>query len=255
MLHVEKQKVHHDSLFASGTRAHFLSNDPLVDYTTHWRLREAFHRLEAACENRVDKNSRILVMCAGEGAEASQLCNMGYNDVTVSDISDIGVATAVQRDSRLKGIVLNAQQAEIEDRAFDIVLVQDGLHHLPSPVQGFTEMLRIASKAAVFLEPHQSLVGRLIGTQWEQNGEAVNYVFRWSRELVHAVTCSYLCRDDFRNLSFSFWHRNIVYHRLGQKIGGGQFAIHVLSFVKFGLDHVLGSFGNQFCGLVIKPGV
>jgi ubiquinone/menaquinone biosynthesis C-methylase UbiE len=68
----------------------------------------------------------------------------------------------MDRDKRLKGIVLNAERTNLPSQSFDIALVQDGLHHLSSPVQGFTEMLRVAKRAVVFLEPHDSLVGRMI---------------------------------------------------------------------------------------------
>lgn len=250
---MDKQRDFHDRMYAEGTRAHFLLNDPLVDYVTHWRLREAFRRLTAAAAGRITENSRILVLCAGEGAEGSVLCDLGYKDVTISDISESGVAAALARDPRLKGIVLNALNPAVEDNAFEIVLIQDGLHHLPSPVQGFTEMLRIASVGVVFLEPHDTLVGRLAGTRWEKNDDAINYVFRWTRKLVQDVTCSYLGAESFRNLSFSFWHHNIQYHRLGVKLGGGAASIRLIRALKFTLDHLLGRYGNQFCGLILKP--
>ena len=250
---MDKQKDFHDKLYAEGTRAHFLLNDPLVDYVTHWRLREAFRRLAAAAARRITENSRILVLCAGEGAEGSVLCDLGYQDVTISDISEGGVAAALARDPRLKGIVLNALNPAVEDNAFEVVLIQDGLHHLPSPVLGFTEMLRIASFGVVFLEPHDTLVGRLAGTRWEKNDDAVNYVFRWTRTLVQDVACSYLGAESFRNLSFSFWHHNIQYHRLGAKLGGGAASIRLIRALKFTLDHLLGRYGNQFCGLILKP--
>ena len=250
---MDKQKDFHDKLYADGTRAHFLVNDPLVDYVTHWRLREAFRRLAAAAARRITENSRILVLCAGEGAEGSVLCDMGYRDVTISDISEGGVAAALARDPRLKGLVLNALNPAVEDNAFEVVLIQDGLHHLPSPVQGFTEMLRIASVGVVFLEPHDSLVGRLAGTRWEKNDEAINYVFRWSRKLVQDVACSYIGAESFRNLSFSFWHHNIKYHRLGVRLGGGAGSISLIRALKFTLDNLLGRYGNQFCGLILKP--
>ena len=249
---VERQKADFDTLYAAGTREHIALKDPLVDYTTYWRLREAFRRLRHATPGRIRETSNILVMCAGDGADGSVLCDMGYQNVTVSDISDMGVAAALARDSRLAGLVLNAQNAQIEDGAFDVVVVQDGLHHLPSPIQGFTEMLRIASIGAVFLEPHDSLVGRVLGTKWERNGEATNYVFRWTRKLVHDVACSYFGSDSFQNLSFSFWHHNIAYHRLGVMLGDGTRGIYAIRTIKFVLDHVLGRFGNQFCGMVIK---
>lgn len=251
MDHIQKQKDYHDAAYQGGSRSHVLSADPFTNYVTHWRMRDAFRRLAAAANGRLNWETPILVMCAGEGGEASLLCDMGFKNVTVSDISDLGVAAAVARDNRLKGRVLNAQDADVEDKAYGVVVVQDGLHHLPSPIQGFTEMLRMASIAAVFLEPHDSLAGSLLGTKWEKNGDAINYVFRWRRKLVYDVACSYFGAEKFKNLSYSFWHHNVVFARLGEKFGGGTIGIRVISFLKFVLDASLGRFGNQFCGLVV----
>lgn len=252
MNHLERQKAQHDLKYAEGSRSHVTSDDPLVRYVTHWRLKESFRRLKESAPDRISSNSRILVMCAGEGAEGSALCDMGFQDVTVSDLSEFGVAAAVARDGRLKGLVLNAESTNLEAGAFDVVVVQDGLHHLQSPIQGFTEMLRVCSVAALFLEPHDSLVGKLIGTKWERNGDAINYVFRWTRQLVEDVASSYLGPDSFENRSVSFWHHNIVFHRLGAKIGGGRIGINAIRVIKTILDALLGRAGNQFCGMVIR---
>lgn len=252
MQHWEKQKAQHDARYAAGPRGHTVSSDPFVNYVTRWRLREAFRRLHAAAGGRIDADSRILVMCAGEGLEGSVLCDLGYRNVTVSDISDVGVRQAMNRDSRLKGVVLNAEAVALDDDAYDVVVIQDGLHHLRSPVTGFTEMLRVGAVAAIFLEPHQSLAGSLLGTKWERNGDAVNYVFRWSRRLVEDVACSYLVERKFDNLSLAFWHHNIVFGRLGRLVGGGKQGILLVRTVKYLLDGLLGRMGNQFCGLVLK---
>jgi SAM-dependent methyltransferase len=193
----------------------------------------------------------VLVLCSGEGMEGSILCDMGFTDVTVSDLAETGVQAALARDNRLKGVVLDAENSDVANESFDVVLVQDGLHHLSSPVRGFTEMLRIAKKAVVFLEPHDSLVGRMIGTKWEQNGEAINWVFRWDKELVQQVVSSYFGSDKFKNLSFSFWHHNPVYAKIAQKMGS-SLGLFTVKKIKWLLDITIGKFGNQFCGLILK---
>jgi ubiquinone/menaquinone biosynthesis C-methylase UbiE len=177
--------------------------------------------------------------------------DMGLLDVTVSDLSEAVAGVAVRRDPRLKARALNAEETELPAGSFEIVVIQDGLHHLQRPVQGFTEMLRIASRAVIFLEPHDSLVGRLIGTKWETNGPAVNYVFRWTKRSVQDIASSYLGQSTFQNLSFSFWHHNVVLAKAGQRLGGGAFAISCIRAVKACMDFLLPRMGNQFCGLVI----
>jgi SAM-dependent methyltransferase len=251
MSHLQRQKTQFNQSYASGSRKHVLSDDPATKYISSWRVEESFRRLMSESKGVINFDSSVLILCSGEGMEGSILYNFGFTDVTVSDLADTGVQAALARDNRLKGVVLNAEQSDLANESFDIVLVQDGLHHLSSPIRGFTEMLRIAKKAVVFLEPHDSLIGRTIGTKWEKNGAALNWVFRWNKALVEQVASSYLGSDEFRNLSFSFWHHNLVYAKIPQKMGSslGLFAVKKIKWL---LDITMGRFGNQFCGLVLK---
>jgi SAM-dependent methyltransferase len=249
--HIERQTKVMEDQMAAGPRWHTMTSDPLTRYLVRWRLTEALRRAFKA-EPRLSYQSRVLVLCAAEGNEGSMLMDMGFTDVTVSDLSAGILQAAHKRDARLKTLPLNAEETGLPDDAYDIAVIQDGLHHLPRPVLGYTEMLRIASHAIIFLEPHDSLIGRRIGTKWEQNGPAINYVFRWTRRLVEDVASSYLGRGSFRNLSFSFWHHNVVLAKIGSALGGGRFAIFCLRTGKTGMDRLLSRGGNQFCGLIIK---
>ena len=249
--HIERQTRVMEAALAAGPRQHTTTSDPLVRYLVRWRLNEAMRRVFRA-EPALSYSSRVLVLCAGEGNEGSMLMDMGFADVTVSDLSDGILQAAKKRDPRLKTLPLNAEESTLPDDSYDIALVQDGLHHLPRPVLGFTEMLRIASHAVVFLEPHDSLIGNRIGTKWERNGPAENYVFRWTRRLVEDVASSYLGRDSFTNLSFSFWHHNIVLERIARSLGGGSFSISCLRFGKATMDRLFGHAGNQFCCIILK---
>ena len=252
--YLDRQRAHSDVYFASGPRPHTVSVDEFTRYVFEWRIRSAIERLQeaGAC---LGQDSSFLVLCAAEGHEGSVLCDLGFRNVTVSDISPVAVRIAVERDSRLRGQVLLAENLDVPEGAYDVVFVQDGLHHLRNPVQGFTEMLRVSAQAAIFLEPHDSLVGRTIGRQWERNGGAVNYVFRWSKKLVDDVASSYLGEDRSENLSFSFWHHTPCYAQLGRHLGGKRLALATIRTLKFVLDHTLGQFGNQFCGIILKKAV
>jgi len=248
----QQQKSQHDLAYSAGSRAFVTNADPLVQYLVRWRLTVGLHRLMDAAGGRLTSSSRILVMCGGEGFEGSVLCDLGFMDVTVSDISDAGVAQAMTRDNRLKGLALNAERADLKDNSFDIVMVQDGLHHLRSPVQGFTEMLRIASVGTMFFEPHAGLAGDILGTKWEKIGDAVNYVFRWDKRMVQDIASSYLGKNAFQNLSFSFWHHNLALEKLGKLFGGGNSGVRAVKTARSILNLIAGGMGNQFCGLIVK---
>jgi ubiquinone/menaquinone biosynthesis C-methylase UbiE len=249
--HQRRQAEQSDAVYGKGPRAHVVSSDPLVRYLVDWRLKTAMDRLRRAVGDRLHSGSRVVVLCSGEGLEGTQLCDMGFTDVTVTDISPMAIEQALKRDPRLKGMVLDMDHQTLPDGAYDLSVVQDGLHHLQDPVRGFTEMLRISTTAVVFLEPHNSVAGRMVGRTWEQHGDAVNYVFRWTRRLVQDVASSYLGRDSFRNLSFAFWHNNVMMEKLTKPLGS-RVAVSVLRAGKAVFDRVLPASGNQFCGMVIK---
>ncbi len=249
--HIDRQTEYMESAMAEGPRRHTVTTDPITRYLVRWRMTQAVERLLRA-EPSLSFDSPVLVLCAAEGYEGSMLMDFGFTDITVSDLSSGILAAAQKRDPRLKTIALNAEATGLPDDAYSIVVIQDGLHHLTRPVLGYTEMLRIASRAVIFLEPHDSIVGRMIGTEWEQNGPAINYVFRWTKRLVQDVANSYLGRDAFRNLSFSFWHHNVVLDKAASVLGRGSFAAFCVRAAKGTMDRLFPHSGNQFCCLVIK---
>jgi SAM-dependent methyltransferase len=250
--HWERQRAEADAVFARGSRPHVSDQNPLVRYLVRWRILTGIQRMTSALEGRLAAQASFLVLCAGEGLEGSILADLGYQDVTVSDISEHGVRAATERDKRLKGLVANLEHSDIPDASYDVVIVQDALHHLQNPVLGFTEMLRIARHGAMFFEPHRSLVGAAIGRKWERNGEAVNYVFRWSRAMIQDVASSYLGPGGFTNLSFSYWHHNLALNKAGRLLGGGSAGMLAVRALKITLNGLLGRAGNQVCGMIIK---
>lgn len=194
----------------------------------------------------------VLFLCAGDAGEATVLADLGVKEITISDLSEAGVTAALAADPRLKGVVANALDTGIATSSYDVVIVQDGLHHLPEPVRGFTEQLRIARRAAFFLEGANSFAGRRFGLEWEVEGAFVNHVFRWDRRMVDQVAKSYLGPGSFTNASFSFWHHNLRLATLGARVGGGDRAVRWIARLKRAADVVLPEDGNQFCGMVVK---
>jgi ubiquinone/menaquinone biosynthesis C-methylase UbiE len=249
------QQQYSDSHYGE-TRSFWFSSDPMTRFVTLWRLRDSVERFRRHVGTRFSGESTVLFLCAGEGAEASVCYDaLGFSNVTFSDISPVAIATGLERDPRLKGFAGDAENTGLPDRSYDLVIVQDGLHHLSNPVRGFTEMLRIARVGVIFIEPHDVLVGKWIGTKWERNGEAVNFVFRWSKALVEQVASSYLGRDTFTNLSYSYWHHNTIFARIGTLIGQGKRGALFVKAIKSILDAVPGAGnGNGFsCIVVRKP--
>lgn len=107
---------------------------PAIKYIVSWRVSESIRRLMSVSKGGITYDSSVLVLCSGEGLEGSILCDLGFSNVTVSDIDENAVKAALSRDHRLKGVTLNADRPAVEIDSYDVSLVQDGLHHLTSPV-------------------------------------------------------------------------------------------------------------------------
>jgi SAM-dependent methyltransferase len=194
-----------------------VTSDPLTRFLRDRRLRIALHMLRG--RGLLDPAGQsVLIVCGGVGGEGVFLSRCGFTDVTVSDLSEEALEVCRSLDPKIRTMPLNAENmAEIPDSSYDLVLVQDGLHHLPRPVLGFTEMLRVARKAVVVIEPHEGLVGGLIGTEWERQGEFVNYVFRWNRSLVNQATRSYLLCPQAVVLLRRLWDHNLAVGKVADR--------------------------------------
>jgi SAM-dependent methyltransferase len=227
------------------------TSDPLTRYLRDRRLRIALDILSH--QGLLSPASQsLLVVCGGVGGEGTFLRKFGFRDVTVSDLSGEALKSCRRLDPRLKTLLLNAEDlTELPDNSYDIVLVQDGLHHLPRPVLGFTEMLRVARVAAVVIEPHYGAVGRLIGTEWETHGDAANYVFRWNRSILEQATRSYLLDKDSTVVPRRLWDHNLVIGkvatRLPKKVQLGA------AKTIYGALRPFNRLGNMMVGVVLKP--
>jgi SAM-dependent methyltransferase len=98
----------------------------------------------------------VLTVCGGSGMEAEFLARAGAHVVT-SDIS-FRAAQRTRERARRYGLAISPIVADVErlpfgDCAFDLVLVHDGLHHLPAPDVGLTEMARVARRWLSISEP------------------------------------------------------------------------------------------------------
>jgi hypothetical protein len=175
----------------------------------------------------------------------------------VSDFSARALEICAQRDPRLRTTQQNAEALSLPDNSFDVVLVQDGLHELRRPVLGLTEMLRVARRAVVVIEPHSGIVARMLGTVWEEHegdtGTAEkNYVFRWNARLLTDVARAYLLEDAARVHVIRFWDHNVTIRRVAELAGGGRLGLMAAKATYGVLDGGLRWMGNAMVGIVLK---
>ncbi|WP_374948573.1 class I SAM-dependent methyltransferase [Mucilaginibacter sp.] len=251
---VKQQQNAYEEIYAPEQKSEFdfhITPDPLTRYLRDRRLLKS---LEVLKDFDADyKNWSVLLTCGGVGGEGIFFKKNGFADVTVSDISENSLKICNEFDPTIKTIMLNGESLDIDDNSYDLVVVQDGLHHLPRPVSGFTEMLRVARKAVIVIEPYDSLIGNLIGTEWEVQGDAINYVFRWDKKTFTQVVKSYLLKDYAPIKVLRFWDHGLAVSKLASKFPKSmQLSVAKLIYTLFSPFNFM---GNMFVGIkIMKPG-
>ena len=246
---VAAQQEAFEKNFAVDSRASLHDDeDPLVRYLRDRRLGTALEALRRHLD-RPFGECDALVLCGGSGGEASYLRKAGFRRVINTDFSEVALAACRGRDPQLETRWLNAEQMDLEDESIDVVLVQDGLHHLPRPTLGFNEMLRVARRAVVVIEPRLGMAGRILGRQWEELGGATNYVFRWSDNLLEQLTRSQLLKRPLIIDVAARWDHSSCIHRLVRKCG--PVGLPVAKAIYAAL-RPFDFCGNNFIGVVVK---
>ncbi len=132
------------------------------------------------------------------GFEASFL-EAQQQQATASDIDDTLLRSLAERGYVKRFAVVNAEEITYEDDAFDYVYCKFTFHHFPRAYKALYEMVRVARKAAILVEPSDPLLTlpwllliknvldkfhpRLIDRLWKNRFSfeaAGNYVFKIS---------------------------------------------------------------------------
>lgn len=86
------------------------------------------------------------------GVEANFLIeNNQYS--TASDLSDAILSEVAKQNFISDYKVVNVENIEFKDNSFDYVFCKEAFHHFPRAYLGLYEMIRVADKAAILLEP------------------------------------------------------------------------------------------------------
>ena len=204
---------------------------------------EIVHRLFG----RSLEGKSVLNVCCGSGMDAEFLVGEGANVVGV-DIS-CGVLLGAQERARRYGlnydlVVGDAENLPVQDDAFDLTIVHDGLHHLHSPKLGFLEMARVSSCGVLLTEPARTFATALairmgISQAIEESG---NRVHRFSKaELVDFCDQAGLKRPKVSRYVMFYRQEPFKLFRLFES---------ELTFLGFVItyrlvDFLLGRFGNK----------
>jgi len=138
------------------------------------------------------------------GADAMYIRDHGL-EVLATDITDTLLKEAKEMGWLKEYRIENAESLSFNNSEFDFVFCKESYHHFPRPMIALYEMLRVASKGVVLIEPTDPYInGRftnvlfrnlldfvksLIGKSTQKHGfeEAGNYVYTISRREIEKL--------------------------------------------------------------------
>lgn len=123
-----------------------------TDTVDAWRHRRLYRALDPVL--KAEFGAKWLTIGDGRyGTDARYLLEKGA-DAVASDISDVLLKEAQSVGFISKFSKQNAESLSFEKSEFDYVLCKESFHHFPRPFIALYEMLRVAAKGVVLIEPN-----------------------------------------------------------------------------------------------------
>ena len=201
---------------------------PLVKASGSQKSRDQFlsvlRRHIESC--KIDPSEKLLVV-GGSRQDAELLLRAGFRNITVSSFNPELEEYAGLR-GKVKLLSIDAERIDLQDGSFDCVFAHEVLHHCRSPHRALCEMLRVARRHVVLLEPNDSFAMRLL--TWtgfsfpyeifsvvyhdcESGGVrdscVPNFIYRWNKNEVQKTVSSYLAEYKFVVHAYPYWDFNV----------------------------------------------
>jgi len=149
-----------------------------IDWWRHKRLWEPVLQ----CLSHTKENTWLTV---GDtfGSDAFQMMREGFKHVLPTSIDSLMLEEARRRGLIENFSVENAEKLSFEDKSFDYVLCREAYHHFPRPMIALYEMIRVARKAVVLIEPQDPMIDDPVYTGTIAAGyeKSANYIYTLSR--------------------------------------------------------------------------
>lgn len=165
----------------------------------HWRHRRF---MEPVLDVLQHKDQKWLTVGDGSGHDTWIMRNEGFKDILTTDIGPGTLKRSLAEGHIDKFDQANAEHLQYADDQFDFILCKEAFHHMRRPYMGIYEMLRVARRAVVLIEPQDQWAdfppraGRA-GASYERVG---NYVYSLSQREVQKIALGmnlpgYACKN------------------------------------------------------------
>jgi len=146
--HYEHSKIYIPGSEKEATAKTWFEKDT-VDAWRHRRMYQVLDPILIA-----DPKAKWLTVGDGRfGSDAKYILEKGC-DALASDISDLLLKEAKDIGYIHEYKMENAEALSFKDSEFDYVLCKESYHHFPRPMIALYEMLRVASKGVLLIEPN-----------------------------------------------------------------------------------------------------
>ncbi len=122
-------------------------------HTVGYWLHERMYQLVASL---IKADTSLLTVGDGYGLDAAYFQAQGCH-ATATDIAGTFLPIVKEKNLISDYSVQNTEQMTFEDNSFDYVFCKEAYHHFPRPYMAVYEMIRVAKKGVVLIEPHDPL--------------------------------------------------------------------------------------------------
>lgn len=154
-----------------------------IDNTHGWARNYPFYQLEKFFRNL--PKSEFLTIGDGKGGHEAQILKRFGHLVTGTDIAAEILEVAKQENLIDEFFKEDAENLSFNDSSFDYAVIKESLHHLPRPYLCIYEMLRVARKGIILVEPNGDRCYQIGNEQYESCG---NYKYQFTlKELIQCA--------------------------------------------------------------------
>ena len=131
--------------------------------------------------------SEIVTIGDGKGAHEAQIVKKFGNKAIATDIATEMLEVAKKRNLIDDFAKEDAENLSFADNSVDYCFIKESLHHLPRPYLCIYEMLRVARKGIILVEPNGDHCYKIGKEQYESSG---NYKYQFTlKELIQCGAC------------------------------------------------------------------
>ena len=127
-----------------------------TDTADYWRHARMYEPAQAFAHD-----PELTWLTVGDGTfglDSIRIRNLGFRNALPTDIGD-----ALLRRAKESGMIdeyaqENAESLSFADESFDLVFCKESYHHFPRPMLALYEMLRVARRAVMLIEPRDFVI-------------------------------------------------------------------------------------------------